>query len=67
VAGQGVVLGRRPIINNLLRGKALVAPFKGSEGSMARGYAVVLSAAAARRPAAMALHDWLLEQAGKER
>jgi LysR family transcriptional regulator, glycine cleavage system transcriptional activator len=65
VAGQGVVLGRRPIIDRLLRAKTLVTPFKGFSGgwSMARGYALVVSAAAARRPAAMALHDWLLEQA----
>ena len=62
VAGQGVVLGRRPITDRLLRSKALVAPFKG-QWSMERGYVLVMSAAARRRPAAMALHDWLLEQA----
>ena len=62
VAGQGVVLGRRPITDRLLRSKALVAPFKG-QWSMERSYALVMSAAARRRPAAMALHDWLLEQA----
>ena len=62
VAGQGVLLGRRPIIDGLLRSKALVAPLKG-EWSMERGYALVMSAAAQRRPAAMALHDWLLAQA----
>jgi LysR family transcriptional regulator, glycine cleavage system transcriptional activator len=61
VAGQGVVLGRRPIIDRLLRRKALVAPLKGL-WSMERGYALVVSAAARKRPAAMALHDWLLEQ-----
>jgi LysR family transcriptional regulator, glycine cleavage system transcriptional activator len=70
VAGQGVVLGRRPLIDGLLRSKALVAPFKaqrGSSGSAAtRGYAVLMSAAAARRPAARALHDWLLEQAREQ-
>lgn len=62
ISGQGVVLGRRPIIDSLLRSKALVAPFKGL-WSMERGYALVMSAAARRRPAAMALHDWLLAQA----
>ena len=62
VAGQGVVLGRRPITDRLLRSNALVAPFKG-QWSMERSYALVMSAAARRRPAAMALHDWLLEQA----
>lgn len=62
VAGQGVVLGRRPITDRLLHSRALVAPFKG-QWSMAHGYALVLSSAARRRPAAMALHDWLLAQA----
>lgn len=63
VSGQGVVLGRRPIIDSLLKSRALVAPFKGL-WSMERGYALVMSAAARRRPGAMALHDWLLAQAG---
>lgn len=63
IAGQGVVLGRLPITDALIRSKALVAPFKG-QWSMARGYALVMSAASARRPSAMALHDWLLAQAG---
>lgn len=62
VAGQGVVLGRRPITDRLLRSQALVAPFEG-QWSMERSYSLVMSAAARRRPAAMALHDWLLEQA----
>ncbi len=62
VSGQGVVLGRRPIIDRLLKSRALVAPFKGV-WSMARCYALVMSAAARRRPAAMALHDWLVDQA----
>ncbi|MFN6992984.1 MAG: LysR substrate-binding domain-containing protein [Aquincola tertiaricarbonis] len=62
VAGQGVVLGRRPITDRLLRSKALVAPFEG-QWSMEHGYSLVMSAAARRRPAALALHDWLLQQA----
>jgi LysR family transcriptional regulator, glycine cleavage system transcriptional activator len=62
LSGQGVVLGRRPIIDQLMRRRELVAPFKG-QWSMARGYALVMSAAARRRPAALALHDWLLAQA----
>ena len=57
-----MVLGRRPITDQLLRSKALVAPFKG-QWSMERSYALVMSATARRRPAAMALHDWLLQQA----
>jgi DNA-binding transcriptional LysR family regulator len=62
VAGQGVVLGRRPLIDALLRKRTLVPPFKGSIAT-ARGYAVVVEPAAGRRPAVQALVQWLLEQA----
>ncbi len=62
VAGQGVVLGRRPLVDGLLKSRALVAPFKSSTAS-ARGYAVVLEPAAGRKPAVQALVQWLLEQA----
>lgn len=62
VAGHGVVLGRRPLIDALLRSRALVAPFKSSVSS-ARGYAVVVEPAAGRKPAVQALVQWLLEQA----
>jgi LysR family transcriptional regulator, glycine cleavage system transcriptional activator len=62
VAGQGVVLGRRPLIDALMRKRALVAPFKGSIAS-ARGYAVVVEPAAGRKPAVQALVQWLLDQA----
>ncbi len=62
VAGQGVVLGRRPLVDALLRRRALVAPFKGSTAS-ARGYTLLVEPAAARRPAVQALAQWLLAQA----
>ena len=62
VAGQGVVLGRRPLIDALLRSRTLVAPFKSSVVS-ARGYAVVVEPAAGRKPAVQAVVQWLLEQA----
>jgi LysR family transcriptional regulator, glycine cleavage system transcriptional activator len=62
VAGQGVVLGRRPLVDELLRGRALVAPFEASTTS-ARGYAVVVEPVAGRKPAVQALVKWLLDQA----
>jgi DNA-binding transcriptional LysR family regulator len=62
VAGQGVVLGRRPLIDHLLRKRTLVAPFKHSTTS-ARGYFVIVNAAARHKPAVQALADWLLDQA----
>lgn len=62
VAGQGVVLGRRPLIDALMRQRALVAPFKASTVS-ARGYALVIEPGAAHKPAVQALAQWLLLQA----
>lgn len=62
LAGQGVVLGRRPLIDDLLARGDLVTPFTGAWAS-ARGYFLIGEAMAARRPAVRALHDWLLEQA----
>jgi DNA-binding transcriptional LysR family regulator len=63
VAGQGVVLGRRPLVDALLRKRALVAPFKGATTS-ARGYTVAVEPAAARKAAVQALVQWLQRQAG---
>jgi DNA-binding transcriptional LysR family regulator len=62
VAGQGVVLGRRPLVDALMRQRALVAPFTGSTAS-ARGYTLLVEPAAARRPAVQALAQWLMAQA----
>lgn len=62
VAGQGVVLGRRPLVDGLLRKRALVAVFKGSV-AYARSYVVVVEPSASRKPAVQALLQWLLEQA----
>lgn len=62
VAGQGVALGRRPIVDALLRQRALVAPIKGAKAS-AHGYTVMVEPAASRKPAVQALVNWLLAQA----
>ena len=62
LSGQGVVLGRRPLIDALLRKRALVAPFK-SETASARGYFLVVEPASAQRAATQAFAAWLLEQA----
>jgi DNA-binding transcriptional LysR family regulator len=63
VAGQGVALGRRPLIDDLIRSKQLVTPFKDRTASP-RAYFLMLEAAARQRPAVQALERWLLEQAG---
>ncbi len=62
VAGQGVVLGRRPLVDALLKSRQLIAPFKGETAS-ARGYFLVVEPGAARKPAVRALAQWLTEQA----
>ncbi len=62
LAGQGVALGRRPLVDTLLRARKLVAPFKGATAS-ARGYFLVGEPEAMTRPAVAALAGWLLEQA----
>lgn len=66
IDGQGVVLGRRPLVDRLLRQRKLVAPFSGERAS-ARGYFLVVEPAAGRRPAVQALAAWLLEEARQGR
>ncbi len=62
VAGQGVALGRLPLLNDLMRTGALVAPFEKTVAGT-RGYVVVCSAAAERKPQVRAFCDWLFEEA----
>lgn len=66
VAGQGVALGRRPLVDALLRRRQLVAPLP--EGiATPRSYILVVDVAARARPAVRALEAWLLAQAVGER
>ncbi len=62
VAGQGVALGRRPLIDALLKRRQLVAPF-GDALSTRRAYFLVIEPRASDRPAVRALAGWLIEQA----
>lgn len=69
VAGQGVVIGRLPLLADLVRQKKLVAPFR-SPAASRRGYFVTLAPQAAHNPSARAFADWLVaeaEQAGATR
>ena len=63
LAGQGVALGRRPLIDALLRKRQLVVPF-GETTDTERVYSLLLAPAAQARPAAQAMADWLVAQAG---
>jgi len=65
VNGQGVALGRLPLLRRLLQNKELVAPFRQSVVS-ARGYYLVRSARAAGKREVNAFEDWLLEEASDD-
>lgn len=62
VAGQGVVIGRLPLLSDLLRTRKLVAPFRTPAASR-RGYFVTLSAHGAHNAHALAFADWLVAEA----
>jgi LysR family glycine cleavage system transcriptional activator len=62
VNGQGVALGRSPLLRQLLRERKLVAPFKKTVVSP-RSYYIVESASAARKPEVQEFVGWLREEA----
>lgn len=62
VHGQGVALGRRPLVDALLADGRLIAPFAGSLASP-RAYFVLVNPDSLQRPEARALAAWLLEEA----
>ena len=62
LAAQGVALGRRPLIDSLLKTRKLIAPFKGTVASP-RGYFLIVEPGARAKPAGQALERWLLDQA----
>jgi DNA-binding transcriptional LysR family regulator len=64
--GQGVALGRVPLINSLLRQRRLVAPFRDNKYTTSRAYFIIRSPHAAKRPEAQAFIDWLIEEARNE-
>jgi LysR family glycine cleavage system transcriptional activator len=58
VAGQGVALGRRPLVDGLLTTGQLVTPFDAGVAS-ARAYRLIIDPAARSRPAVKAFAQWL--------
>jgi len=65
LGGQGVALGRVPLIDSLLRERRLVAPFR-DKYATSRAYFVVTTNQASMRPAARAFVEWLCEEARAE-
>jgi LysR family glycine cleavage system transcriptional activator len=62
VNGQGVALGRLPLINDLLAQRRLVAPFRNSVASPRSSY-VVQSEASRKKPEVREFLAWLLGEA----
>lgn len=65
VAGQGVALGRRPLVDGLLASGQLVTPFEAGIES-ARAYRLLIDPAARSRPAVKAFVAWLQAQCGDQ-
>jgi len=62
VAAQGVAIGRFPLLNEYLKDKRLVTPFRGAAASQ-RGYYVELAAHAAGNADAQDFVKWLRAEA----
>ena len=66
VAGQGVVIGRLPLLQDLVRDGRLVSPF-GDGASSQRGQFVELSRRGERNPDALDFVRWLRAEAERAR
>lgn len=64
IAGQGVAIGRSPLVRQALRSGDLVALF-GREHESSRAYYLLASGAAAARPEAMRFADWVRREAAR--
>ena len=62
LAGQGVALGRSPLVREALKGGALVAPFR-RRAETSRAFFLVRSRGAAMRPEVGRFADWVLAEA----
>ena len=62
LAGQGVVLGRDPLVRHALARRSLVAPF-GAAVSSGRAYFLVVPPTERRRPEVQAFEAWVLSEA----
>ena len=63
VSGQGVALGRQPLVNDLIQSGALVAPFRQTlVGS--RAYFIIRSQLSTGKPQVREFAEWLVAEAG---
>ena len=69
IDGQGVALGRVPLVEELIQSGKLVAPLEGkrySMGAQNRAYWLLLAPEAAKRPHVQTFATWLRERAAGE-
>jgi LysR family glycine cleavage system transcriptional activator len=62
ITGQGVALGRQPLVNELIQSGMLVVPFKQAIVG-ARAHFIIESSAAVSKPHVRQFAAWLLEEA----
>jgi DNA-binding transcriptional LysR family regulator len=65
IAGQGVALGRQPLVNDLIQSGALAAPFKQTVGG-SRSYFIIESPLAAGKPHVCAFAAWLIDEVKRD-
>ncbi len=64
-SGQGIALGRNPLLRRMLREGKLVAPFS-SKSVAPRAYYVITSSAGSRNPDVSDFVEWLFQEAGRD-
>ena len=60
--GQGIAMGRRPLVDSLLASGQLVTPLK-AELASSRAFFVIVAPASAGRPEVQAFEQWLISGA----
>jgi len=65
IAGQGVALGRQPLVNELILSRALVAPFKASVVGT-RAYFIIESRLGAAKPHVREFAAWLMDEVRRD-
>ncbi|MGA2549740.1 MAG: LysR substrate-binding domain-containing protein [Burkholderiaceae bacterium] len=66
LAGQGIAMGRLPLVDHYLRDGSLVAPFANVHAST-KAYCLVVSSRSRMNPAATRFIEWLLEETSADR
>jgi LysR family transcriptional regulator, glycine cleavage system transcriptional activator len=62
VAGQGVIIGRLPLLKELIEDKRLIAPFRSAGVATSRGYFLLMSAKSANNRDALEFATWLRQE-----